>query len=73
MQKTTTEVLKDIQKNSLSPIYLLHGDEHFFIDQLMDEFEAGILSEDQKVLINLFCMARIRRWPRLFPTRAGFL
>jgi len=44
MQKSTTEVLKDIQKNSLSPIYLLHGDEHFFIDQLTDAFEVGILS-----------------------------
>ena len=76
MQKTTTEVLKDIHKNSLSPIYLLHGDEHFFIDQLTDAFEAGILSEDQKSF-NQFVlygkdqtMASVVSYARRFPMMA---
>jgi DNA polymerase-3 subunit delta len=76
MQKTTTEVLKDIQKNSLSPIYLLHGDEHFFIDQLTDAFEAGILSEDQKSFNQFILygkdqtMASVVSYARRFPMMA---
>jgi DNA polymerase-3 subunit delta len=76
MQKTTTEVLKDIEKNSLSPVYLLHGDEHFFIDQLTEAFEAGILSEDQKSF-NQFVlygkdqtMASVVSYARRFPMMA---
>lgn len=48
MQKTTQEVIKDIQKNNLSPIYLLHGDEPYFIDQLADAFETKVLTKDQQ-------------------------
>ncbi len=48
MNKSAQEVLKDIQSNKLAPIYVLHGDEPFFIDLLTDAFENKVLSEDQK-------------------------
>jgi DNA polymerase-3 subunit delta len=34
MQKTIQEVLKDIKAKKYAPIYVIHGDESFFIDQL---------------------------------------
>lgn len=48
MNKSAQEVLKDIQANKLAPIYLLHGDEPFFIDQLTEAFENKVLREDEK-------------------------
>jgi DNA polymerase-3 subunit delta len=48
MIKTTAEVRKDIKKKALAPIYLLHGDEPFFIDELAHAFETEVLSEDQR-------------------------
>ncbi|MEY2792994.1 MAG: DNA-directed polymerase, partial [Bacteroidota bacterium] len=48
MNKSAQEVLKDIQTNKLAPIYVIHGDEPFFIDLLTEAFENKVLSEDQK-------------------------
>jgi len=48
MNKSPQEVLKDIHANKLAPIYIIHGDEPFFIDLLTDAFENKVLSEDQK-------------------------
>ena len=48
MIKTTLEVRKDIKKKAFAPIYLLHGDEPFFIDELVHAFETEVLSEDQR-------------------------
>ncbi len=48
MNKSAQEVLKDIQANKLASIYILHGDEPFFIDLLTDAFENKVLGEDQK-------------------------
>ena len=48
MIKTTLDVRKDIKKKALAPIYLLHGDEPFFIDELAHAFETEVLSEDQR-------------------------
>ncbi|MDF5691235.1 DNA polymerase III subunit delta [Aquirufa aurantiipilula] len=48
MQKSAQDVLKDIKQLKLAPIYLIHGDEPFFIDQLVDAFENKVLSPDQQ-------------------------
>ena len=40
MQQSAQEVLKDIKQKKLAPIYLLHGDEPYLIDQLVDAFES---------------------------------
>ncbi|RXK52407.1 DNA polymerase III subunit delta [Aquirufa rosea] len=48
MQKSVQDVLKDIKQNKLAPIYLIHGDEPFFIDQLVEAFENQVLSPDQQ-------------------------
>lgn len=48
MQKTIQEVLKDIKAKKYAPIYVIHGDESFFIDQLADAFEEQVLTESEK-------------------------
>lgn len=48
MNKSAQEVLKDIESKKLAPIYLLHGDEPFFIDLLSDAFETKVLHEDER-------------------------
>lgn len=48
MQKSPQDVLKDIKAKKFAPIYVIHGDEPFFIDQVADALEDGILREDEK-------------------------
>jgi DNA polymerase III subunit delta len=44
MSKNATEVLKDLKKKHFSPLYLLHGDEPFYIDKVADFIEDNALS-----------------------------
>jgi len=53
--KSHTDVLKDITSKKLSPVYLLHGEEPYYIDVLAEAFEqktidAGLKSFNQHVL-----------------------
>jgi len=41
------QIIKDIQSKTLKPIYLLHGKEGYFIDQILEALE-NILTEDEK-------------------------
>jgi DNA polymerase-3 subunit delta len=41
-------ILSDISKRIYYPIYLFSGEEPYFIDQLSDAIENGVLSEDEK-------------------------
>jgi DNA polymerase-3 subunit delta len=47
-QAVTYENLRtSLRAKNIAPLYLLHGEEGYFIDQLMKEFE-NVLSEDEK-------------------------
>lgn len=41
-------IAKDIKAGKISPIYFLHGEEAFFIDQISDYIENNILTEEEK-------------------------
>ncbi len=41
------QIIKDIENKQIKPIYLLHGDESYFIDQITHALE-NILTEDEK-------------------------
>lgn len=41
-------ILKDLKAGNFSKIYLLHGDESFYIDSLVDYFENHVLEESEK-------------------------
>ncbi|MBC7654916.1 MAG: DNA polymerase III subunit delta [Oligoflexus sp.] len=45
---TAIDIIKDIKARKLKPIYLLHGDESYFIDLISDYLEENILSEAEK-------------------------
>ncbi len=44
----TQSILSDIKKKKLSPVYLLHGEEPYFIDLISDAIEHQVLDEAQK-------------------------
>lgn len=45
---TFQQILKDVKKKKFSPIYLLHGDEPYFIDRLTEAIEQNALMEHEK-------------------------
>src|SRR5476651_413916 len=45
---TAPEILKDIKNRKYKPIYLLHGDEPYFIDQVSNFVEHHLLSDAEK-------------------------
>jgi DNA polymerase-3 subunit delta len=48
MNKRVTEIIKDIQKKAVKPLYVFDGDEPFYIDVLCDAFEDHLLDEAEK-------------------------
>src|SRR6476661_3636765 len=45
---TAAEILKDIKSRKFKPLYLLHGDESYYIDLIADALEQNVLSEAEK-------------------------
>lgn len=45
---TVIDIIKDIKAKKLKPIYLLHGDESYYIDLISDYLEENVLSEAEK-------------------------
>lgn len=43
-----TDILKDIKAGKFMPIYLLHGDEAYFIDKICDAIEEHALQEHER-------------------------
>ncbi len=45
---THKDIIKDIKKGQVAPIYFLHGEESYYIDELVNYMEDHLLTEDQK-------------------------
>lgn len=45
---TFEAILKDLKNKKFSPIYLLHGDESYYIDKISSYIEHNVLSEGEK-------------------------
>ncbi len=45
---TANELLKDLKNRKLKPLYLLHGEEPYFIDEIGDYVEHELLSEAER-------------------------
>lgn len=45
---TAAEIIKDIKNRKFRPIYLLHGEESYYIDLIADALESSVLSEAEK-------------------------
>lgn len=45
---TLENIISDIKKGNISPIYFLYGDEPYFIDQISDFIEDTVLTEAEK-------------------------
>jgi DNA polymerase-3 subunit delta len=45
---TAVDLIKDIKARKLKPIYLLHGEESYYIDMISDYLEQHVLSDAEK-------------------------
>ncbi len=45
---TAEEVIKDIKKKSFSTVYLLYGEENYFIDAVLNALDQHVLTETEK-------------------------
>src|SRR6476661_9087325 len=45
---TAAEILKDIKSRKFKPLYLLHGEESYYIDLIADALEQNVLSEAER-------------------------
>lgn len=45
---TFEQILNSIEKREFSPLYLLHGEESFFIDKIVELIQNSVLSEQQQ-------------------------
>lgn len=45
---TAADIIKDLKNRKYKPVYLLHGDEPYFIDQVSDYVEHHLLPEAEK-------------------------
>lgn len=45
---TSKDIQGDLKKKTFAPIYFLHGDETYYIDEITNFIEHNVLSEDQK-------------------------
>lgn len=46
--RTYLEIIANIRKKQLAPVYMLHGEEPFFIDLIARALEEGVLGEAEK-------------------------
>lgn len=42
------DIIKDLKARKFKPVYLLHGDEPFYIDEIVDYMEANVLNDMEK-------------------------
>ena len=54
---TFEEILKDINAHNFKPVYVLMGDEPYFIDRLLDGIVSNALPEEERD----FCQQRAAR------------
>jgi DNA polymerase-3 subunit delta len=45
---TASDLIKDLKSRKFKPVYLLHGDEPYFIDQIIHYMEDHVLSDAEK-------------------------
>jgi DNA polymerase-3 subunit delta len=45
---THKQIIDAVKKGNVSPVYFLHGEEDYYIDELTRFIENNILSEDEK-------------------------
>jgi DNA polymerase-3 subunit delta len=72
---TAEEIIRDIQAGRFAPVYFLHGEEPFFIDQIADAVEAKALPESErgfnqtilygKEVDHLNLLDHLRRYPMM--------
>lgn len=55
---TINQILKDIKGGKIAPVYLLTGEENYFIDTLSDYFENNIVPEENRDFDQTVCYGR---------------
>ena len=48
MATSYQEILTDLKKQNYRPVYVLHGQEAYYIDLISDYIESNVLSDGEK-------------------------
>lgn len=55
---TYQEIIRDVENGIFHPVYLLHGEEPYFIDKISDAIEKNVLDEAQKSFNETICYGK---------------
>ncbi len=58
MAQKPEAVLESLRKRQFAPVYLLHGEESYFIDQISDYIEKNALAEHEKGFNQIICYGK---------------
>ncbi|MEZ5045086.1 MAG: DNA polymerase III subunit delta [Saprospiraceae bacterium] len=80
---TTEQLLADLKKGNYQPVYLLHGTEPYFIDEITHFFEHQLLNESEKAFNQMILYGKdadfqavvdnARRYPMMAPRQVVIL
>ena len=62
---TAADIIKDLKNRKYKPIYLLHGDETYFIDAISDLIESKVLSDSEKSFNQTIVYGKDLKMPEL--------
>jgi len=52
------QIINEIRSGSLKPVYILHGEEPYYIDQIVSEVESGVLTDAEKAFNQVVAYGR---------------
>jgi len=52
-------ILQSLQLKQFAPVYLVDGEENYYLDKITDMFENNILSAAERDLTSLYSMAKM--------------
>ena len=65
---SATTILSDIEKRKLKPVYLLHGEEPYYIDLIMQALETKVLSDAEKGFNQTILYGKDTDWTTILNT-----
>lgn len=65
-------ILKQIKNKQFAPLYLLDGEEPFYIDLLLNAFEKDVIPEEERDFNLITMYGRESTWQEVYSTLRGF-
>ncbi len=70
--RSSDQVLKELQENRYKPVYILHGEEAYFIDEISDFIEKNALTEAEKAFNQVVVYGREVEFKQIYDEARQF-